>query len=72
MSYKFSAIVEKEGKWYVALCPEMDIAGQGRTIEDALSNLKEAVRLYMGTASREEVRSALRSHPLITTLEVTV
>lgn len=72
MSYKFSAIIEKEGPWYVALCPELDIASQGNTIELALRNLKEAVSLFLQTASKKELKDALGSHPLITTLEVTV
>ncbi|MBI4055768.1 MAG: type II toxin-antitoxin system HicB family antitoxin [Elusimicrobia bacterium] len=72
MSYKFSAIVEKEGKWYVALCPELDVASQGETVEEALENLKEAVKLYMETASPEEIQSGLSTPPLVTTLEVSV
>lgn len=72
MSYKFSAIVEKEGKWYVALCPELDIASQGETVDSALSNLKEALTLYLETASPEEIQSLSSSPPLVTTLEVSV
>ena len=70
MSHKFSAIIEKEGKWYVALCPELDVASQGKTMEDSLKNLKEAVELYLETASPAELRSAGKSTPFITTLEV--
>ena len=72
MSYTFSAIVEKEGKFYVALCPELDVASQGKTIETALANLKEAVSLFIESASRKELAAATASRPLITTLEVTV
>ncbi len=72
MSYTFSAVVEKEGRWYVALCPELDVASQGHTIELALRNLKEAVQLYLQTASKSELKNALGSPPLITTLEVKV
>ena len=70
MTRKFSAIVEREGKWYVALCPELDVASQGKTVKDSLKNLKEAVALYLETASPEELRSAGKSQPLITTVEV--
>ncbi len=72
MSYSFSAIVEKEGKLFVALCPEFDIASQGKSIDAALANLKEAVGLFLETASPKELKSAQSSRPLITTLEVTV
>ena len=42
----YTAIIEKDGDVYVALCPELDIASQGTTIEDAKANLKEAVELF--------------------------
>ena len=44
---KLSAILQKEGDWYVSLCPELDIASQGKTVEEAVSNLQEAVELYL-------------------------
>ena len=43
---QFSAVITREDDYYVALCPELDIASQGRSIEKALENLKEAVALY--------------------------
>lgn len=43
----FTAIVRKGEKQYVALCPELDVVSQGYTIEEAISNLKEAVELYL-------------------------
>lgn len=55
MVYKFSAILEKEDKWYVALCPELDVASQGNTIEDAIKNLKEAIVLFLESASKDEI-----------------
>ena len=44
---KLSAILHKEGDWYVSLCPQLDIASQGKTVEEAVSNLQEAVELYL-------------------------
>jgi predicted RNase H-like HicB family nuclease len=71
MVYKFSAILEKEGKLYTALCPEVDIASQGETVEEALDNLKEAVELFLETASEEEIVERLSGvAPLVTTIEV--
>jgi predicted RNase H-like HicB family nuclease len=46
-TYRFSTVVQKEGKWYVSWCPELDIASQGETIEEAIENLKEAIELYL-------------------------
>jgi len=55
MKYKMTAIIEKEGDGYSSLCPELDIASQGDTIEEARKNLEEALLLFFETASREEV-----------------
>ena len=42
MTIKYNVIVQKEEKWYVAKCLDNNIASQGKTIEDALENLREA------------------------------
>ena len=47
MEKKFSAIITKEGKWFVSYCPELGVSSQGRTRNTALGNLKEAVELYL-------------------------
>lgn len=46
MKQSFSATVWREGNWYVAQCREIDIASQGGTEEEALTNLKEAIELH--------------------------
>jgi len=46
-SLEFSSVVTREGKWYVADCPELEIASQGKTVELALKNLREAIGLYL-------------------------
>jgi predicted RNase H-like HicB family nuclease len=43
----FTAVIRRGEKQYVALCPEVDVVSQGKTIEKALSNLREAVELYV-------------------------
>ena len=63
---RFSAIVHKEGKWYVSLCPELDVASRGKTIEDAVRNLKEAVELYL----EDEDITISETHPIVTMFEV--
>ena len=47
MKLKLSAAVHREGNWFVSWCPELDVASQGRTIEEALSNLREALELRL-------------------------
>lgn len=51
----YTAIVEKEGPGYVALCPELDVASQGDTVESATANLKEAVELFVECADPAEI-----------------
>jgi predicted RNase H-like HicB family nuclease len=59
MTYRLTAIVEREREGYVALCPELDIASQGETVEQARDNLEEALELFMETASSEEINRRL-------------
>ncbi len=47
MIYKFTTIINKEAKWYVARCVELGVVSQGKTIEQAQDNLREAVELYL-------------------------
>jgi predicted RNase H-like HicB family nuclease len=56
MQRRLTAIIEREGDGYVSLCPELDIASQGDSIEGARENLREAVELFFETASPEEVQ----------------
>ena len=43
----FSAIIRQEDSWYVAECPEVGTVSQGKTVEEAIANLKEATELYL-------------------------
>jgi len=56
MSKRLTAVIRREGDGFVALCPELDIASQGDTIEAARDNLREALELFFECASPEEVR----------------
>ena len=72
MNRKLTAIIERENGGYVALCPELDVASQGDTVDDARKNLQEALELIFETASPEEVKSRLHDEIYITQLEVAV
>jgi predicted RNase H-like HicB family nuclease len=69
---QLTALIEREGDGYVSLCPELDVASQGRTVEEARSNLKEAVELFLETASKEEIQQRLHSEVFVTQLEVAI
>jgi predicted RNase H-like HicB family nuclease len=43
----YSAVVHQEDEWYVAECPEVGTASQGKTVEEAVANLREATALYL-------------------------
>jgi predicted RNase H-like HicB family nuclease len=70
--HQFTAIIEKEDNIYVALCPELDIASQGETVEEARANLKEAIELFFETASQMEIKERLHDEVFITRLEIAV
>jgi predicted RNase H-like HicB family nuclease len=72
MTHQFTAIIEKEDDGYVALCPELDVASQGGSVEEARANLKEAVELFLETADPSEVEGRLHSEVFVTTVEVAV
>jgi predicted RNase H-like HicB family nuclease len=72
MQKQLTAIIEREEGGYVSLCPEVDIASQGNTIEEARENLREALELFFETASPEEIRTRLHEEVYVTQVEVAV
>jgi predicted RNase H-like HicB family nuclease len=72
MQKQLTAIIEREGSGYVSLCPEVDIASQGDTIEEARDNLREAIELFFETASAEEIKQRFHDEVFVTRLEVAV
>lgn len=67
---KLTAIIEREGDGYVSLCPKLDIASQGESVEEARDNLREALELFFESASIEEVKQCLHSEIFVTQVEV--
>jgi predicted RNase H-like HicB family nuclease len=65
----FTAILEKEGDLYVALCPELDVASQGTTVEEATANLKEAVELFLECADPAEIAARRHGEVFVTRFE---
>ena len=71
-SHTYTAIVEREGDDYVALCPELDVASQGATVEAAMANLREAVELLLECADPAEIARRVHSEIFVTRFEATV
>jgi predicted RNase H-like HicB family nuclease len=72
MNQRLTAIVHREGDGLVALCPELDIASQGDSIEGAIANLREALELFYECASPDEIQRRLSDEIYVTHVEVAV
>lgn len=67
---RFTAVIYREDGGYVALCPELDVASQGDSVEDASSNLREAVELFLESADPTEIAARTHSEVFVAALEV--
>ena len=72
MTRKLTAIIEREDDGFVALCPEIDVASQGCTVDEARKNLQEALELFFETTSPEEIKDRLHNEVYITQVEIAV
>jgi predicted RNase H-like HicB family nuclease len=69
---RLTAIIEREDEGFVALCPELDVASEGSSVEEARGNLIEALTLFFETADPPEVSRRLRAEVFVTQIEVPV
>ena len=69
---RLTAIIEREDDAYVSLCPELDIASQGSSVEEARANLVEALTLFLETADPSEVARRFHNEVFVTQVEVPV
>lgn len=72
MTRTLTVTIWREDEGYVSLCPELDIASQGDTVEEARANLQEAVDLFFETADASEVAARLKPEMYVTSMEVNV
>jgi len=70
MKIKLTGVIEREGDWYVAICPEVDVASQGRTVDAAHENLTEALELFFECASEREIERRLGMKVDVSALEI--
>lgn len=71
--YKVNVTIEKDEHGYYAYCPALEgCQTQGDTFEEALSNIKEAIELYIETLDEDEIKSYLSKEILTTSLEVKI
>jgi predicted RNase H-like HicB family nuclease len=69
---RLTAIIEREDDAFVALCPEVDVASQGSSIEEARANLVEALTLFFEVADESEISRRMRREVFVTQVEVPV
>ena len=67
-----TCVIEREGDGYVALCPDLDIASEGDSPDEARKNLIEAVELFFETADSVEIRTRLATYVESMPIEVRV
>ena len=72
LAQRLTAIIEREDNGFVALCPELDIASEGVSIEEARVNLIEALTLFFEVAAPSEVARRLHTEVFVTQVEVPV
>ena len=72
MLRQLTALVDREGDGYVSLCPELDIASQGDTIQEARASLRKALELFFEVASPSEIKRRLHDEVYVTQVEVVV
>jgi predicted RNase H-like HicB family nuclease len=72
MNFKGTIIIKQEEEWFVATCLENNIASQGKTIDEAIVNLKEAISLYYEDEISEELNLLKNDQIYITTLEMAI
>ena len=73
MNYRLSAVIESDEHGYFAYCPELPgCFSQGQSYEEALSNVQEAIALYIETLDPEERRAISSKHISTTSVEVSV
>lgn len=72
MTQQFTAVIERDDDWYVALCPDLDIASQGRSVEQARLNLIEAIELFFEAASPSEIRGRTHAEVYVTQVGIEI
>ncbi len=72
MTRQLTTISEKEGAGFVALCPEVDVASQGASVDESRRNLQEALELFCETASPEEISERLHHEVYVTQVEIVI
>jgi len=69
MNRQFTAVIQREDDMYVALCPELDVASQGDTVQQARESLREAIELFLQEADPQEIRQLMHDEQYVSSVE---
>ena len=72
MTKKFTVVIQREEEMYVALCPELDIASQGESVQEARNNVREAIELFLEDADPKEIEQRMHDEQYISSIEIAV
>ena len=72
MNRQFTAVIQREDDVYVALCPELDVASQGSTVQESRENLREAIELFLQEADPQEIQQRTHDEQYVCSIEVEV
>ena len=72
MHFRGTIVIKKEEEWYVATCIQNNIASQGKTIDESIENLKEAIALYYEDYAEEKILIPGNDQIYITSLEMAI
>jgi predicted RNase H-like HicB family nuclease len=72
MNFKGTIVIKREENWFVATCLENNIASQGKTIDESIENLKEAIALYYEDETENELNEIKSDQIYVTTLEMAI
>jgi len=69
---KFTVVIQREEEMYVALCPELDIASQGESVQEARNNVREAIELFLEDADPKEIEQRMHDEQYVSSIEIAV
>ena len=72
MKKTFTLVIQREEDMYVALCPELDIASQGESVQAARDNIRDAIELFLEDADPREVEQRLHDEQYVSSIEVAI
>lgn len=72
MTKKFTVVIQREEEMYVVLCPELDIASQGESVQEARNNVREAIELFLEDADPKEIEQRMHDEQYVSSIEIAV